>query len=228
MLNTIVGFVALGISVFAVVISIVFYFKSDNLYKEMLRFISEIRVFSERTYTDTFGMVKEAWPHIWEKGEKEKIEKESDEKIKQIKEEFSKEIKQEVEKIKKLVLESAETEQFEKEVNRLNQMISKSLDESSRKLAEIEREKERKISGELEVRVPTDADINKEILRLLRSTAKGCAKAEFIVQETSRNLGVSRFRAVEALRALRDNGIIDYIDPLEAVTYVSETLNTGG
>ena len=217
MLETIVGFVALGISIFAVAISIVFYFKSDALYKEMLKFISEIRVFSERTYMDTFGMVKEAWPHIWEKIPKESIEKESDEKIKQIKEDISNEMKQEVEKIKKLDIESVKRDQFEKEIGRLEQLLSKMVDETSRRVAEVERERESKVSVQPEAMPATD-NIEKEILSML-SNVEGIG-AEYIVVTASHKLGLDTGSIANALRRLRLKGLIYYQEPLRHDTWV--------
>ena len=119
MLETIVGFVALGISIFAIWLAITFYFKSDSLYKEMLKLIAEIRTYSVGTYKDTFGLVEKAWPQVWKKGEKESIEKESDEKIKEIKQEISKEMKDEVAKIKRLDLGTVKSGEFKTEIDRL-------------------------------------------------------------------------------------------------------------
>ena len=218
MLATIVGFVALGISIFAVAISIVFYFKSDNLYKEMLKFISEIRVFSERTYTDTFGMVKEAWPHVWAKADKENIEKESDEKIKQIKEEVSKEMKQEVEKIKKLDLESVKREQFEKEIGRLEQKIAKWFDETSQKVAEVERERERKISAKPKSEVLEDENIKKEILSLLEKY--GPTPVLMIYLRVSNKLRYSVYSLIDVLMKLRDQKLVEWDGDLNNATVV--------
>jgi len=218
MLETIVGFVALGISIFAVVISIVFYFKSDNLYKEMLKFISEIRVFSERTYTDTLGMVKEAWPHIWGGRDKETIEKESDEKIKQIKEEVSKEMKQEVEKIKKLDLESVKKDQFKQEIGRLEDRLSILFDNTSRKIAEIEREKERKIKEKLKLKDIPDEDIKKEILSLLEK--HGSTPAKMIINNVSNELRVPLYRVMDSLMNLVAERQVEYHGFLNNATLI--------
>lgn len=222
MLETIVGFVALGISIFAVAISMVFYFKSDNLYKEMLKIISEIKVFSERTYSDTFGMVKEAWPHIWEKSDKEKenIKQESNEKIKQIKEEVTTEMKQEVEKIKKLDLESVKKDQFQKEIGRLEQMFSKLFDETSRRIAEAERERERKIVEQPEAAID-ETRLNTHILDMLATSVGKRAQAYTIVGTIARRLKIEDRHVIDALSSLRELGRLDYVGSLRPTTVIS-------
>jgi len=220
MLETIVGFVALGISIFAVAISIVFYFKSDNLYKEMLKLISEIRVFSERTYTDTFGMVKEAWHHTWEKIPKESIEKESDEKIKQIKEDISNEMKQEIDKIKKLDLESVKRDQFEKTIGILEQRLSRWFDETSRRVAEVERERERKII-EQPKEVANGHKIEKFILEWLSMISGNREHAGFLVSMVADKLKVNKNVVADTISLMRDKGLINYAGTLDIPTVVS-------
>lgn len=202
MLETVVGFVALGISIFAVAISIVFYFKSDNLYKEMLKFITEIRTYSVGMYKDTFGMLKEAWPQVWRRDEREKISQETKEEKEKIKQEITKDFMTEFNKIKEIASKGIQAEQLKKEMASLEQKFTKALEEAFGKIEALDRKKER-------IEPPSD-DIDRRIVNFLYASRIGGFKASYLIDEGSKIFGVQRGTMAERIRALKEKGLFIY------------------
>jgi len=202
MLETIVGFVALGISVFAVIISIVFYFKSDNLYKEMLKFISEIRVFSERTYLDTFGMVKEAWPHVWQKEEREKIIQETKEEKEKIKQEITENIMAEINKVKEINGKGVQTEQFKNEIANLEIKFNKAINEAFQKIEALDRKKERMR--------PSNEDIDRVIIQHLLKEEIVAFRVDYLLNVVTDLLEVSKSSVYDRILALKEKNLFHF------------------
>lgn len=206
MLETVVGFVALGISIFAVAISIVFYFKSDNLYKEMLKFITEIRTYSVGMYKDTFGMVKEAWPYGRQKGGREKISQETIKEKEKIKEEITKDIMTEITKIKEISTKGIQTDQLKKEMASLEQKFKKTMAEAFGKIEALDRKKER-ISLKLD-------DIDKEIISIMKDYYPEGIETRDLVDIVSRQLPIpQRYVAdfvTERIMTLRKKKQLDF------------------
>lgn len=217
MLETIVGFVVLGISAFAIWLAVTFYFKSDSLYKEMLKFITEIRTYSVGMYKDTFSMVKEAWPQVWKKGDRETIEKESHEKIKQIREEITNEMKAEVEKIKSLDPGTVKSDEFKKEIDKLYHMLVDSFERTYERIAEVELEREPKPTVQSKTAVP-DTGIEAIILaKLPKSEDLGVYAASF-VKGIIGEFGVKEKNVFASLANLRKKGLLTYEEPLTPST----------
>jgi len=199
MLETIVGFVALGISIFAVAIAIVFYFKSDNLYKEMLKFITEIRTYSVGMYKDTFGMVKEAWPYGRQKGGREKISQETIKEKEKIKEEITKDIMAEITKIKEINREGVQAEQLKEEMASLEQKFTKAIDEAFKKMDALDLIKERINKIDQRIRLLLD----------LGDREKGL-EAGMLVDIVSSSLEIPKGFVFNRIVALKEKNILDF------------------
>jgi predicted PurR-regulated permease PerM len=196
MLETVVGIVALAISAFAVIISIVFYFKSDKLYKEMLKFISEIRVFSERTYTDTFSMVKEAWPQVWRKDEGEKVKQEAQEEKEKIKQDITKDIMAEITKIKETSSKGIQEDQLKTEMSRLEQTLTKAIAEAFRKIEAVDTKKTKML--------PLSEDIDRAIIEYLHTEHLGGITAGVLAGIISSKLGIPSSLVFERIVSLTE------------------------
>lgn len=206
MLETIVGFLALGISIFAVVISIVFYFKSDSLYKEMLKFITEIRTYSEGLYKDTFGMVKEAWPQVWRKDEREKVKHEAQEEKEKIKQDITKDMMAEITKIKEISSKGIQAEQLKTEMSRLEQTFTKAIEEAFGKMEAIETKKEKKLASA--------EDIDRAIIEYLSSEEElGGIRAKALTDIISHILPIPRSKVAERISVLIQKGLFEIGEP---------------
>jgi len=200
MLETIVGFVALGISIFAVVISIVFYFKSDSLYKEMLKFITEIRTYSVGMYKDTFGMVKEAWPQVWRKDEGDKVKQEAQEEKDKIKQDITKEMMAEITKIREISSKGIQAEQLKTEMSRLEKTFTMAIEEAFGKMEAIDRKKEKML--------PSSEDIDQAIIKYLTSEENlGGIRANALTSIISSILSIPNSKVVERIPVLIDKGL---------------------
>jgi hypothetical protein len=67
--------------------------------------------------------------------------------------------------------------------------------------------------------MPNMDNIEKEILSMFSSVAG--FKAEYLVVTASHKLGLDTGSIIDALRSLRNKGLIDYSEPLKWSTWVS-------
>lgn len=207
MLETIVGFVALGISIFAIWLVITFYLKSSDLYKEMFSFLKEIKVLSEGIYEDTIAMVREAWPHVWEKETGERLEetKKAEEKIK---EEISQEIASELEKIKSLTMGTATEKEIkgsitklEKSMRNLEKKLKTSLENAFQSISFIAR---------WQSLTPYGKEIQSFLLTELSEHEDGIAWEELIFKGIDYFSGkATGYQIQEHLRRLYERGLVD-------------------
>ena len=204
MTEEVLAYVALGISIFAVALAMVFYFKSDSLYKEMLKFVTEIRTYSLSMYKHTVGMVKEAWPQVWKKGEIERISEETKEEKQKIKEDIRKDIMAEITKIKQITGNGIKPDQLKTEIARLEQKFTKTIEEAFGKIQAIDRKREKML--------PPDEEIERAILEdlTMRATELGVTgiRLDVLANGISSELGVPTSLVIERIFRLSSKGVL--------------------
>jgi seryl-tRNA synthetase len=186
-LDTVIGLVALAISLISLSLVIVFYFKSDKLYKEMRDFVTEIRTYTEVTYKDAIDMLKEGWGHLWDKESRAKLEDQAQREKDIVKKEIGDRINDEIEKIRNLANEGVKKDSLQHEIKKLEERLANSLNEMSQKITKIEQEKSKKSEKSLSQLV---FEIISEKGEVEFSTIKKALLAEFGVEVSDTQLHI--------------------------------------
>jgi hypothetical protein len=184
--DTVIGLVALIISLISLTLVIVFYFKSDKLYKEMLGFVTEIRTYTKVTYKDAFGMLKEGWGHLWDKESKAKIEDQAQREKDVVKKETVDRMIDEIEKIKSLANEGVKKESLQNEISKLEKKFENSIEEMYQKITRIDHEKtektEKSLSELIAEIIMKQGEIERSAIRQILHTEFGVIVSDYQVE----------------------------------------------
>ena len=130
--DTVIGLVALFISLVSLSLAVVFYFKSNNLYKEMFRFITEIRQYTQTIYGDMFGLVKDGWQRAFDQREEDELAKLAEKRMEKIKGEISEELKKQLDVLQKS--DAKDVTEMKEKISGLEKLWPKRMDEVVEKI----------------------------------------------------------------------------------------------
>jgi len=184
--DTVIGLVALAISLISLSLVIVFYFKSDKLYKEMRDIVTEIRTYTQATYKDAFAMLKDGWKHLWDKESRAKIEDQAQREKNVVKKEAVDRMIDEIEKFKSLTNEGVKKESLQNEINKLEKKFENSIEEMYQKITRIDHEKtekaEKSLSELIAEIIMKQGKIEQSIIRQLLHTEFGVIVSDYQVE----------------------------------------------